>query len=67
MLAPTGLGQAIGLAKIQKDYVLSSRKGFKQFGSSTFSSYGKPTQYGQSASYGDQKCFLGKRTILTLW
>jgi hypothetical protein len=54
MLALTGLGQAFGLAKIQEEYVLSSRKGFKQFGSSTFSTYGKPT------SYGDQNVFPRK-------
>jgi hypothetical protein len=54
MLAPTSLGQAFGLAKIQEEYVLSSRRGFKQSGSSGFSVYGKQTAYGQSNSFGDQ-------------
>jgi len=34
--------------------VLSSRRGFKQSGSSGFSVYGKQTTYGQSSNFGDQ-------------
>jgi hypothetical protein len=52
MLNPSNLIQAFGLAKIQEEYVTSSRRISKQFGNS-FSPYSKPAAYGQQSFSGE--------------